>query len=58
MKEVKIGKVKPTSHPFEIENVMRKDIPQGKKTVKGLVEAAPGQKDNYIKVKTILKQTK
>lgn len=60
LKEVNIDKVKPTSHPFEIENVTREDVPREseKETVQKLIKAAPDKKDNYIKVKTILKPSK
>jgi len=60
LKEVNVDKVEPTSHPFEVENVMRKDVVQEPKEelTKKLVEAAPAQKKNYIKVKTILKPSK
>ena len=60
LKEVNVNKVKPTSHPFEIENVMREDIPQKpeEETVQRLMKAAPAKKENYIKVKAILKSSK
>ena len=60
LKKVKVDKVEPTSHPFDIKNVMREDFPrkQEDKVVKKLIEAAPAQKDNYIKVKTVLKVKK
>ncbi len=60
LKEVNVDKVKPTSHPFEIENVTREDIPQKpeEEMVQKLMKAAPAKKENYIKVKTILKPSK
>ena len=56
LKEVKIDKVEPTSHPFEVENVMREDVSRKPEGVEKLVEAAPAKKKDYIKVKKILKQ--
>jgi len=60
LKEVNVNKVKPTSHPFEVENVMRQDIFQETETeiVRKLIKAAPTKKENHIKVKTILKLSK
>lgn len=60
LKEVKVDKVEPTSHPFEVENVMRKDVSQKpeKEVTQKLIEAAPAKKKNHIKVKTILKLSK
>ncbi len=60
LKEVNVDKVKPTSHPFEIENVMREDVPQKpeEEMVQKLMKAAPAKKENYIEVKTILKPPK
>lgn len=60
LKEVNVDKVQPTSHPFEIENVMREDFSREKEEgiAKKLIDAAPAQKDNYIKVKTVLKLPK
>jgi len=57
LKKVNVGKVKPTSHPFEIENIRRRDVAQqgDKEISQKIVEAAPVKTDNYIKVKTILK---
>lgn len=57
LKKVNVDKIKPTSHPFDIENVKRRDIFQ--KSEEGIsqkiIKAAPVQSENYIKVKTILK---
>lgn len=60
LKEVNINKIKPTSHPFEIENVKRRDVPQKseEEISQKIVKAAPTQTENYIKVKTILKSSK
>lgn len=56
LEEVDVSKIKPTSHPLEVENVMRSD--KGLKSkVQGsrLLELAPETKDGYLKVKSILK---
>ena len=60
LKEANVDKVKPTSHPFEIENVVREDIPQKpeEEMVRKLMKAAPAKKESYIKVKAILKSSK
>lgn len=60
LKEVNVDKVSSTSHPFEVENVMREDVSQKPKeeVTQQLIKAAPAQKKNYIKVKTILKPSK
>lgn len=56
LKEVKIEKVKPTTHSLLIENVFREDKrkPQPEEVVNKLVEAAPEKKKGYIKVKAVL----
>jgi len=60
LKKVDVKNVKPTSHPFEIENIIRNDVSQKseEKLVEKLIKAAPAQTKNYIKVKTILKNSK
>lgn len=57
LKEVDISKIEPTSHPLEVENVMRNDEGQSAKpdSRKKLMDLAPEIKDSYIKVKPILK---
>lgn len=57
LKKVNIAEIKPTSHPFDIENVKRRDTAQepNKEVSREIVKAAPAQIENYIKVKTILK---
>ncbi|HDJ30356.1 Asp-tRNA(Asn)/Glu-tRNA(Gln) amidotransferase subunit GatC [bacterium] len=59
LKEIDTSKVEPTSHPFEIKNVMRKDIPRCSdiETVQKLLKAAPLREKTYIKVKAILKHS-
>jgi len=56
LKKINIKKIEPTSHPFEIENVTRRDIPgePEEEMVKNLAKNAPAQERNYIKVKAIL----
>lgn len=48
--------VEPTSHPLEIENVMREDEAKEKKLEirKKLVEMAPEKKKGYLKTESIL----
>ncbi len=59
LKKVDISKIEPTSHSLRVENVMREDEEKSSnfksKLPKRLVEMAPETKDNYIKVKSILK---
>jgi aspartyl/glutamyl-tRNA(Asn/Gln) amidotransferase C subunit len=54
MEKADVSKVEPTSHPFSLENVVREDEPKKDKCA-DLVEMAPDKKDNYVKVKSILK---
>jgi aspartyl-tRNA(Asn)/glutamyl-tRNA(Gln) amidotransferase subunit C len=54
MEEVDVSGVNPTSHPFSLENVTREDEPQ-KDFCRDLLEMAPDKKDNFVKVKSILK---
>lgn len=56
LEKVNIKKIEPTSHPFEIENVTRRDNPRKseEEMVGRLTKNAPAQEKNYIKVKTIL----
>jgi aspartyl-tRNA(Asn)/glutamyl-tRNA(Gln) amidotransferase subunit C len=55
LKEVDISKTKPFS--MKLENVFRKDEAKSKdfSEIKNLVEMAPEKKENYIKVKSVLK---
>jgi aspartyl-tRNA(Asn)/glutamyl-tRNA(Gln) amidotransferase subunit C len=55
LKEVDISKVKITSHPLEIENVVREDKEDKKlKIEKGkLIKLMPEKKNGYLKVKSI-----
>ena len=55
LKEADVSKAEPTSHPFSLENVTRKDEPRGNRGKVNLVDMAPDKKDNYVKVKSILK---
>jgi len=54
LKEVDISGVEPTSHPFLLKNVMRKDEVEEFRNKKGLFQAAPELKEGYFKVKKIL----
>jgi len=56
LKEVDISGVEPTSHSISVENIMRKDKEEAQRneTKKYLIEAAPEEKEGYIKVKSIL----
>ena len=56
LKEVDILGVGPTSHSFEIENVMREDeeSPKSKVQSSKLLDLAPETKNGYLKVKSIL----
>lgn len=56
LKEVKIEKVKPTTHSMPIENIFREDKakPQSAQVINKLIEAAPEKKKGYVKVKAVL----
>ena len=53
LKKVDISETKETSHPLSVKNVFRKD--EAEKSNHNLLSSAPETKDNYIKVKSILK---
>lgn len=53
LKKVDIEATKETSHPLSVKNVFRKDIAE--KKTQNLMKLAPETKDNYIKVKSILR---
>ncbi|MFH1820440.1 MAG: Asp-tRNA(Asn)/Glu-tRNA(Gln) amidotransferase subunit GatC [Candidatus Nealsonbacteria bacterium] len=53
LKKANVTGVKPTSHPFSLSNIKRAD--EGKKKTHNLLSLAPETKDNYVKVKSILK---
>ncbi|MFH1582501.1 MAG: Asp-tRNA(Asn)/Glu-tRNA(Gln) amidotransferase subunit GatC [bacterium] len=55
LERVNVSGVEPTSHPFSSENVVREDEVLNKKDNGKLVDMAPDKKDNYVKVKSILK---
>lgn len=55
LEKVDVSGVEPTSHPFFIENIIRKDEVLNKKDTGKLRDMAPDKKDNYVKVKSILK---
>jgi len=53
LKEVDVSNVQPTSHPFEIENVNRKDESSIAANKEELLKLAPEEKKGYLKVKSI-----
>jgi len=57
LKEVDVSEIEPTSHPFQMENMMRDDeSPASLKTTAGkekLLGLAPETKEGYLKVKSI-----
>jgi len=56
LKEVDVSDVEPTSHSMKVENVMREDESNKKKTEKDLIDMAPDQKDGFLKVKSIIEK--
>ena len=56
LEKVDISGVEPTSHSVLLENIKREDKAESQEieTKKDLVEAAPQEKERYIKVKSIL----
>lgn len=56
IKKADTSRVKPTSHPHSIENIMREDEekPEKPARVNKLIAAAPEQKKGYVKVKAVL----
>ncbi len=56
LKKVDVKKVKPSSHSFSVENVMREDLPkkQPKEKNDKLLKAMPEKKGRYLKVKSVL----
>ena len=53
LKKADVASAEPTSHPLDVENVMRKD--EAKKEKNNLLDLAPQTKNNCVKVKSILK---
>jgi aspartyl-tRNA(Asn)/glutamyl-tRNA(Gln) amidotransferase subunit C len=55
LNEVDIEGIRPFTHPIEIFNVTRADVaqPQQPELAKKLIELMPGQKDGYLKVKSV-----
>ncbi|HOX30093.1 MAG TPA: Asp-tRNA(Asn)/Glu-tRNA(Gln) amidotransferase subunit GatC [Candidatus Paceibacterota bacterium] len=55
LKEVDIKGTKPFTHPIEISNITRIDKakPQPTEIAKKLIDLMPGQKDGYLKVKSV-----
>jgi len=59
LKEVDVKSVEPTSHPFEIENVMRRDRAEEKERIgERLVKMAPSSDKGYVEVKKVLSSKK
>jgi aspartyl-tRNA(Asn)/glutamyl-tRNA(Gln) amidotransferase subunit C len=58
--EVSVEGVEPTSHPGGLKNVFREDVEKRKdeEAAKKMIDSAPGEKDGYVKVKSILKRGK
>lgn len=59
LKELKVEGVEPTAVQTETANVMRTDKPRFEhdpKTASKILEQAPNRKDNFLKVKSILKK--
>lgn len=59
IEKLKIKEINKIDYPAEIYNVMREDkiekIKDKEKNAKKLIDTAPDKKENYIKVKEILK---
>ena len=58
LKEADVSAVEPTSHPLKVENIMRADkerLGAESANPRKLVEIAPDKKEEYIRVKQILK---
>lgn len=55
LKEVDIEGIEPTSHPFLVKNVMRKDEQAGKRQAAKLLKLAPKTYKGFLKVKSVLK---
>lgn len=56
LKKADISEIGAISHPFKIENIVRKDeerVDKKKSGNQGLVEMAPETKNGYVKVKSI-----
>lgn len=59
LEEVDVENIEPTSHPFEIENVMRGDIVEEKEKMgEKLVKMAPSSDNGYVEVKKVLSSKK
>jgi aspartyl-tRNA(Asn)/glutamyl-tRNA(Gln) amidotransferase subunit C len=56
LEQVDVSDVKPTSHAYFLENIVREDVAKKQlpKTVAQLVKSAPETKNRYVKVKPIL----
>lgn len=58
LNEVNVSEIEPTSHPFFVENIMRKDIEEISDSklqiLKKLIELAPETEGKYLKVKKII----
>jgi len=55
LKKIDVSDIEPSSHPFEAENVLRKDEvkEEQSKRNKKLLELVPETKEGYLKVKSI-----
>lgn len=56
LNEADVSKVRPTSHPLALENVMREDRanPEDTSTKKEMLSQAPEREGDFIKVKEVL----
>ena len=56
LKKIDVKKVKPSSHSFSVENVMREDLAkkQPKEKNDKLLKAMPEKKERYLRVKSVL----
>jgi aspartyl-tRNA(Asn)/glutamyl-tRNA(Gln) amidotransferase subunit C len=56
LEQIDVSDVKPTSHPYLLENVTREDVAkkQSPETIDKLKESAPETKNRYVKVKAVL----
>ena len=54
--KVDVRNIETTSHPFQAENVVRKDKGRGRdaKARKKLIDLTPEEKEDYLKVKSVL----
>ncbi len=56
LEQVDVSEVKPTSHPYFLENITRGDVArkQPPEAADKLLKAAPATKNRYVKTKPVL----